>query len=125
MPRKVRYKVVKRRTRNSAVINGNSRYSIKYEKGADVFAREETLGVFVFTNRRAAESWAWYIDRDHEDDEIIILRVLPIGKGKTPQRISPSIDTDVLNLFYNDEDYHYMNVPHDYTLCYPGVHVLD
>lgn len=126
--KKVRYKVIKRRTRKSALINGNSRFSLTYEKGRDVFAREDTLGVFVFTNRKSAEDWLWNFDIDHEEEELILVRVIPIGRGKTPNSIASGVRTENLEYFYKDEEEGYwtlFNTPPDQTLCYPGVHVLD
>lgn len=126
MPRKVRYKVVKRRNRTSALVNGNSRYALRYPKGEDVFALEDTLGVFVFTNREYAESWLFNFDIHHENDELIIVRVIPIGKGKFPRNIAYGVMTETLEEFY--EDYSsaaFFNTPPDKTICYPGVHVLD
>ena len=122
---KIKYKVVKRRTRMSAMINGNSKYAIKYLDGARSYADENTLGIFVFETLAAAESWAnaWWSGYDDGKD-LIILMVLPIGRGKRVTWIAEGIESDTLDDFYNDyENSLHVEAP-DRTMAYPGVDVL-
>jgi hypothetical protein len=131
----IRYKVVKKRTRVSAIINGRSRYALKYLAMTKVFARPETLGIMVFKTRCEAEEWAYQIEYQYYNtlyaDELIVLKVDTIGKGKTPKDISMAYSTPELCRFYeyqeNDSQYFdvtFTSPPLD-TICYPGVLVLE
>ena len=130
--KKVRYKVVKRRTRMSSIINGNSLYARRYIKGQEVYATPGTLGIFVFTDKTTAREWAdcWVRQRDGytwKERDLIVIPVLPIGRGSNIVHASSEIDSDSLKSFYdaNDEwDKIYAEVP-DNTMAFPGVYVLD
>ena len=122
---KMKYKVVKRRSRMSAMINGNSKYARKYLDGEAVYAHGNSLGVFVFETLTAAESWAsaWW-NGYNDGKDLIILQVIPIGRGKRITWIADGVETETLDDFYAD----YQNSLHitapDRTMAYPGVHVL-
>jgi hypothetical protein len=124
---KVKYKVVKRRTRVSAMINGNSKYARRYFDGNDVYAHGNTIGILVFETLSAADQWAaaWETPSyTHYGKELIILKVLPIGRGKRVEFLAPEIDTETLDRFYSgNEDLRLGEAP-DRTMAYPGVHVL-
>ena len=130
--KKVRYKVVKRRTRMSAIINGNSSYARCYIKGQEVFATPGTLGIFVFTSKATAWQWAecWVRWRDGflwRERDLIAIPVLPIGKGSNIAHASSEIDSDSLKSFYDADDEWdkiYAEVP-DNTMAFPGVYVLE
>ena len=119
---KPKYKVVKRRSRMSAMINGNSKYSLQYYDGDSVYANENTLGVFVFETLKGAEQWMWHWNDGREDKDLIILKVFPVGRGKKLRFIAESIDTEALDMFYHGEKI--MNTAPDRTMAYPGVFVI-
>jgi len=120
----IRYKVVKR-SRCSTVIHGNSKYALKYEKGTDVFARPETVGIMTFKTLSAAWEWASSISF-WLGDGAKVLRVQPFGKGHVPISIpSPS---RLFEFYKNPERFrrnHLTQTTPDGTLCYPGVRVLE
>ena len=132
--KKVRFKVVKRRTRMSAIINGNSSYARRYVAGQEVYATPGTLGIFVFKNKTAAWDWAdcwvrrrngyWWYEKD-----LIVIPVLPIGRGSNIEHASLHVDSDRLADFYRTPDSErsslvYAEVP-DRTMAFPGVYVLE
>ena len=132
--KKIRFKVVKRRTRMSAIINGNSSYARRYIAGQEVYAPEGTLGIFVFKNKTDAWQWAdcwiryknghWWYEKD-----LIVIPVLPIGRGKEILYASLHVDSDRLADFYRTPDSERPNlmfaeVP-DKTMAFPGVYVLE
>ena len=128
----IRYKVVKRKTRMSAVINGNSIYAIQYLKGSKVFARPETLGIMTFKSRYDAVNWKDGIEyheyNNHWDGDDVHLKVIAvetIGRGKVPKSISSSVRSDRLKSFYKNPHYRINTNPVDRTVCYPGVRVLE
>jgi hypothetical protein len=57
MNRKVRYKVVRKKGRGSAIVHGNSKYCLTYNPGAVVKALPNTLGIFVFKHKTYAQDW--------------------------------------------------------------------
>ncbi len=123
---KVKYKVVKRKSRMSAMVNGNSKYARRYIDGRDVYARHDTLGIMVFETLTAADdfiSW-WDIAPYQPHKDLIILRVLPIGRGKKVRRIAADVDTDVIDRFYRNVDNIIVGEAPDRTMAYPGVHVI-
>jgi hypothetical protein len=125
---KYKFKVVKKRTRVSAVVNGNSKYARQYLPQTDVFAMPGTLGIFVFDYKTYAENWI--VDRKNhlpeaENEELIVVRVIPIGRGMVPKVISYCTETRFLDNFYN---HHSPNSIFDVisgTRCYKGVSVVD
>lgn len=125
---KVKYKVVKRRSRMSAMVNGNSKYAVKYIDGARSYADENTLGIFVFETLSAAEDWAWvWNDRTSAYDQhkdLIIIKVHPIGKGKRVRFVAPDPITETLDIFYRDYENTHMTECPNRTMGYPGVHVI-
>jgi hypothetical protein len=121
MQKKIRYKVVKKRTRYGCTIHGSSLYALKYTTKTMVFARPETIGVICFDTLDNAER---FITRYHlYDDTCKIVEVLPIGRG----RRNPILySTRHLNYLYNGGlDESYEMVPPRGTVCYPGVYVTE
>ncbi len=129
--RKYKFKVVKTKNNKSCIINGNSPFCLTYEKDTNVYAIEGTLGIMVFKTKVAAEWWieSWEGKRAYWS----IKRVIPIGRGKTPNYISTSISSRDLKQFYQyfqdllEVDFLYYNAenPIHETICYPGVYVVD
>ena len=122
--RKYKYKVIKRKTRMSCIINGKSKYARKYIKNENVYAIEGTLGIMVFKLRRDAQSFVGII-RDPYYNPYIIVRVIPIGKGKTVKAIARDMNTYDLDVFYNDLFKLPISRPPHNTMAYPGVFVVD
>ena len=125
---RIKYKVVKRKSRMSAMINGNSKYARKYLDGHAVRAHGGTVGILVFDTLTAAEQWADVWNQPHQligdAKDLIVLQVIPIGRGKRITFLANGIDTKELDRFYNRGDYYYSAECPDRTMAYPGVHVL-
>lgn len=116
--RKFKYKVVKRRSNKSIVINARSKYCLTYIKDTIVKAPEGTLGIMVFKTKKDAELFA-----ECHDDNSIIKKVVPIGRGRSPETISRKVGTRELNEFYKTGSM--IQVPPSGTICYPEVIVVD
>ncbi len=126
----IRYKVVKRRSRCSAVINGNSKYALRYLPGSIVTARKETLGVMTFKNKIAAVNWMDIINYNQYQTwesqlNLIVIRVETIGRGKAPRWIANDVTAEDLDNFYSPESEYQSMLAIDNTLCYPAVKVLE
>lgn len=121
---KVKYKVVKRKTRTSAILHGNSKYAKRYPKGESVYAGTNTMGILIFKTLKAARFWAnqWIY---YTNSDLIILKVIPLGRGKTVKFISIDLSTEGLDNFYNNDEYSSMGSAPNDTMAYPGVQVLD
>ena len=129
---KFKYKVIKRKSRMSAIINGNSKYAREYIKGDCVYAHGESMGIMVFNTLSAAESFADSWNNGSPFDEskdLIIVRVRPIGRGHTVIWISDDISSKGIDKFYKfcsqgDNETPFAEAPNN-TMAYPGVEVLD
>lgn len=142
--RKYKFKVVKRRSNRSCMIHGHSNFSLLYEKDTAVYASPGTLGIMVFKTRWQAEDWM--TSKNTYGDDLIIKRVIPIGRGKVPKVISADVEPDNIRSFYelleeiepkppaynSVRDYELDNgnevtivKPISGTICYPGVFVID
>jgi len=125
---KIKYKVVKCKTRMSAMINGNSKYSNRYENGDNVYAFDGSLGIFVFETLTEAVKWmqAWNDAVFSEvTKDLTILDVVPLGRGKRVRFISNDIDTNALDQFYDEDGGGcVLGSPPDRSITYPGVHVI-
>jgi hypothetical protein len=123
---KYKYKVVKRKTRMSAMINGNSKYARRYLDGEKVYAHENSLGILLFETLEAADRWVSYWNEMEESQvDLIILKVIPIGRGKRIEWVSSRIDTEALDYFYSNKETTSLvqQVPRR-TMAYPGVGVI-
>ena len=124
----IRYKVVKKRSRCSAVVDGNSPYGLKYLPGTKVTAKEGTFGIMTFVEKYQANSFAYHLgwSNIHEREKCIVITVETIGRGKYPKIISSMTETINLDSFYKDDNYWKREtVPPDGTMCYPAVKVLE
>jgi hypothetical protein len=103
--RRPRYKVVKKRNRYSAVVNGNSKYAIKYLPGSVVEALPYTMGIMVFKYKTCAERWCEKLNISrkidyHDDDYLMVIKVLPLDKGEKRIFIHAGVSTKHLDSFY-------------------------
>ncbi len=120
--RKVKFKVVNINCsgrRFSAFAEGS--YSLQFPKGSIVRAREETLGVSVFKTRKQAESF------QNRYFLLKIIRVCPIGQGKTVKLICSDTREFDLDAYYSISGNMIVRkslVPTG-TIFYPAVEVLD
>ena len=139
--RKYKFKVVKRRSNRSCMINGHSNFSILYEKETAVYADPDTLGIMVFKTKQQAEKWM--NTHNSYGSDLIIKRVIPIGRGKAPKYISADVGPDDIRAYYelssiiesnlisNFNEYKIIGTevlvvkPIPGTICYPGVYVVD
>ncbi len=129
----IRYKVIKRKSRCSAVVNGNSRYALKYIPGITVLALEGTLGVMVFKTITPAKKFAanlnsYSYEWTDKPPRYIVVRVATYGKGKFIYEIAYDYTTQGISNYYNDSIYHdFMTtaIPMEYTMGYPGVTPLE
>ncbi len=122
---KHRWKVVKKSNRNSIIIDNRSPYCLTYLPDTIVTAPQGTIGIMTFETKHQAESW-W----GTRYDNYLIIKVIPMGRGRRPERISIEVVTRMLRRFYNkDEDKFSYGVPTmsppEGTLCYPAVQVID
>lgn len=116
---KYKFKVVNEKEK-SFIIKSYSSFSLKYKKGTNVFTVPGTLGIMVFKTRKSAERWRKAFYRGSSK----IKRVIPIGRGKTPELIAQGILTKDLKNFY-DGNAGLTGKPPEGTICYPGVFVVD
>jgi len=127
--RRVKFKAVRviGKLRVSAFAEGN--YNLDYPMGAIVRAREGTLGVAVFGRRSEAEKFCRtkFVNNSFE-----IVRVLPIGRGRTVRKVSRSQSAYMLDIFYGSvqniklysDSFTSMLSPPG-TIFYPAVEVLE
>lgn len=130
--------------RFSALVKGF--FKINYSKGKTVRAKKNTVGIMCFKRRHQAEAWMNGPTLYSEISDFEIIRVQPVGRGKTPKTFSGHYGTHVLLLlrklikrFGVEEGYkqlltgrydvldmyvRYMEPPEG-TICYPAVKVLD
>jgi hypothetical protein len=129
---KVRYKVVKR-NRYSAIVNGNSRYALKYSPGTIVEALPNTAGIFVFKNKTYAENWCAMLMNQrlvsgfYEMEPFIVIKVLPLVRGEKRIFIHAKTTTKALDNFYNGnvtDDWKLQEAP-DNTYTHMKVKVLN
>lgn len=126
----IRYKVVKRKTRCSAIINGNSRYARRYLPGIITVAEEGTLGIMTFRIKTAAEEWAHHFNNQswtyNDQPKLMVIKVEGIGRGYVPITVATDFTTDALDDFYSsDYDSGYPFSSPDDTICYKAVRVLE
>ena len=129
--RKIKFKVVMvdgLGCRTSYYAQG--KYSKIYNKGEVVTAEKHTIGIAVFKTKQYAEKFQ---DRGYVGQ---IIRVEPIGRGKTFSLINGSQGESSLDSFYQKltkwpSYYDYFNfttnkiTPPEGTIFYPAVKVLD
>ena len=118
----IRYKVVKKKTRMSCMVNGNSKYALQYLPETIVTAKEGTLGIMTFTSKYRAELFMT-IGFNGYDFECI--KVEAIGRGTCPHEIANHTDTDSLEYFYDNPGTTWVGKPPLDTMCYPAVKVLE
>jgi len=123
--RKVKFKVVREigERRVSAFAAGN--YSLDYPKNSIVRTIEGTLGVAVFGRRSEAEKFC------ERRLFLEIVRVLPIGRGRTVKKVSRHQNDSALDVFYGSKeknsiyyDFAPMSPPLG-TMFYPAVKVIE
>lgn len=135
--RKYKFKVVDKND-GSCVVHPRSPFYTRYIKETNVLAPRDSLGVMVFHTKEAAEDFMdmhnqEYCDLYHRAKHWKIKRVLPIGRGKTPQVISGNGLTReikrLINLIKRKTDLEQLwfefRLPVENTICYPGVYVVD
>lgn len=133
----VRYKVVDKYTRCSAIVK-DEHYQLRYFKDTVVEAPADTLGIMVFRRRYQAVKFISILPSLYPP--MIIIRVEPLSRGKTPKYISRWINNYnkwALASFYERS---YINKkftknfnsfptsvrpPIKGTLCYDYVRVID
>lgn len=132
----IRYKVVKRKTRMSALINGHSQYALRYLPGSIVVALPETVGIMTFRTKSAAIEWAkemrlkhwpyvYPIQESNYREHFKIIKVEPLSRGRKSLLIASNIDSKSINSFYNDSAYYNSITPPENTICYQSVKVLE
>jgi len=126
--RRVKFKVVRviGEQRFSAYAQGD--YSLQYTKNSIVRAREGTLGIAVFGRKEEAKT---FCDRM---SFFKVVRVLPVGRGRTVKVISNNQSDRLLDIFYRYIA-KYQGIPRSSilipmapprgTMFYPAVEVLE
>ena len=108
----------------SAMVNGNSKYARKYLDGERVYGHGQTFGIFVFKTLRAAESWVFQWNDGYEAKDLIILKVIPLGRGKSMTFVAADPSTDSIELFYDNSGSAFAQSAPENTMAYPGVFVI-
>ena len=126
---KTRYKVVKKRNRYSAIVNGNCKYALKYLPGTIVESVEGTMGIFVFKHKTYAENWCSDLNsRYWTDDKYMVIEVEPLVKGSLTVMACGGVTADKLDRYYNTspDSFNYPNISEipDDTYCHKAVRVL-
>jgi len=125
--KKYKFKVVIVSSRASAMIrNHNTKYCRYYKPKTTVYADNSTYGIFVFKTRKEAIDWKSNVMKYSEISKVI--RVLPIGRGKTPIVISRSLSSDGIDEHYKENTQtktFYDIYPPKGTITYPAVYVVD
>ena len=136
--RKCKFKVVDKNN-GSCIVHANSSFYIKYPPGENVYAPKDSLGIMVFNTKGTAEAFidVHSFDGFTNSNHWKIKRVIPIGKGKTPEYISRyALTSDIKELvnlmkqnikgdkLWNNMIYRICS-PVGNSMCYPGVHVVD
>ena len=126
--RRIKFKVVRTIGEQRISVYAQGSYNLYYPKDAIVRAREGTLGVAVFGRKIEAER---FCSRCSGTDIFEIVRVLPIGRGKTVKNLSRSQSMYMLDIFYGSKEinrscYHLtLMEPPLGTMFYPAVEVLE
>ena len=121
--RKVKFKVVHvdyKGIKTSAYAQGS--YSLCYSQGTIVRARRNTVGVAVFQTRRDAER---FVSCFSGFRKLKIIRVRPVGRGKTVNIISHFTNPDTLASFYIRVHSVETRKPPPGTIFYPAVEVIE
>jgi len=121
------YKVIKGRTRMSAIINGRSKYGRLYKKGETVYAEPDTLGIMCFKTKEEAVNFSMDLSgwNYHHTKNFKVVRVKPIGKRKKIDYISKFLTSNCLDNFYSNVRETVMATAPNGTIGYPGVFVVD
>lgn len=110
------------------------KYCLFYHKGMTVTALPGTLGIMVFDRKRDAISFAASLQL--LGSATTILRVLPVGRGKVPRKVSSLLTDNRLDDYYIYQRLSYFErrrarlyiqtiCPPQGTRCYPAVKVQD
>ena len=116
---KHRWKVIKKDTRTSIIINKRSPFCLTYLPDTIVTAPKGTIGIMTFETKGDAD---WWWKNRHSD--YLIIKVIPIGRGHRPKLISSDVLTRLLRLFYKKGECRNMKPPVG-TICYPAVQVIE
>jgi hypothetical protein len=122
------YKVVKKKSRMSAVVNGNSKYALRYPKGEEVWALDGTLGIMTFKSLYKAEQFRgwWGSGIWNNERKLMIIRVKPLARGRSVIWVAKEPTSDCMDEYYKDDiDQFRIGEAPDDTMAYPGVLVLD
>ena len=126
---KCRYKVVKK-NRYSAIVNGNSKYSLRYLPGTIVEALPHTMVIMVFKYKSYAEEWCSMLKNAriylYENKPFMVIEVLPLVRGKKRTLIHAGGYSKRLDNYYNgigDSQYSIQEAP-DNTYTHMRVKVL-
>ena len=127
---KTRYKVVKR-NRYSAIVNGNSKYALRYLPNTIVEALPYTMGIMVFKYKAYAEEWCNFLNSNRlrywdSKDPYMVIEVEPLVRGTQRTFIHAGTDSKRLDNYYRgiaDGDYRLQEAP-DNTYTHMKVKVL-
>ena len=130
-----KFKVVNKKDNSSCMVSNpicfsiyeprekTNKYKRIYKKGSIIKAEKDTLGLMVFKTKKRAEAWLSYTLRHDVSIQVKIIKVLPIGKGKTPKAIcSRMIRSHHLSEFYQKNNC--LTHPPSGTICYQAVKVI-
>ena len=114
--RRAVFKIIRKHVSKS-MFPHDSVYNLNYNIGQITTAPEGSYGIFCFKTRKQAEI---FMSR-HYPHIKTLMRVLPIGRAKTPKKIC--ISGNGLSYFYHFKREATYETPKG-TICYPAVKVL-
>jgi len=121
---KIAYKIVYKKSRMSPCAPG--KYCLKYDKDNIISSPSGTLGIFCFKTRSYAQETIDLELISHKQDDLIIIRVEPIGRGKTPPILVAPLFENNFDMYYKScglKDNNLCDFPG--SICFESVRVLD
>ena len=129
MRKRYKYKVVKAGNNTSFVVGDGNMFALEYIEGEITEGVKGSIGVMVFNKLSQAEHFIQKQRHHIYRSTAKILRVIPIGRGKTVNKVSLYVDEKGLSDYYRY--YYKLNPNHtsaweapDGTMCYPAVFVV-
>ena len=125
--RKVKFKAVRMMGERRISAYAGGTYTLNYPKNSVVRSREGTFGIAVFGRKIDAEKFCHGTNFD-------IIRVFPVGRGRTVEVVSCNQSDHMLDIFYRCIA-KYQGIPRDSdliplkpprgTMFYPAVEVIE
>ncbi len=96
------FKVIKRKSRYSAMVRGGSTFAIKYEKGKEVKAKKGTIGIMSFTTYKYASD---FLSEFNDYNQFTVIRIRPTSPVSVKRKVCSISDNqnveEALKRYYN------------------------